>query len=147
MTVALSKSNMIRTQVQLWYNRFKECREDVNNDACPDRPSTSTTDENIEAVKKMILKNRGITIREVAGDVGISFGSYQAIFTEVLGIKRVAANIVPKLLNFEQKQRRMDIAQQMLRTFNYDPDLLKKVITGNESWVYGYEIEPRAQSS
>ena len=46
----------------------------------------------------------------------------------------VAAMIVPKLLNFEHKQRRMDIAQEMLTTFNDDPDLLKKVITGDESF-------------
>ena len=52
-----------------------------------------------------------------------------SILTDVLGMKRAAANIVPKLLNFEQKQRHMDIAQDMLTTFNDDPDLLKKVIT------------------
>ena len=40
----------------------------------------------------------------------------------------------------------MDIAQEMLTTFNYDSDLLKKVITGDESWVYGYDIETKAQS-
>ena len=28
-----------------------------------------------------------------------------------------------------------------------NPDLLKKVITGDESWVYGYDIETKAQSS
>ena len=78
--VAFGESPMNRTQVKLWYNQFKEGREDVNDDACPDRPSTSTTDINIEAVNKMILDNRRITIREVAADVGISFGSCQAIF-------------------------------------------------------------------
>ena len=123
----------------------KECREDVNDNARSSRPSTSTTDENIEAVKKMILDNRRITIREVVKDVGISFGSCQAIFTDALGMKRAAVKIVPKLLNFDQKQRRMDIAQEMLTTFN--PDLLKKVITGDESWMYGYDIETKAQSS
>ena len=71
---------MNRTQVQLWYNRFKERSEEDNNYARSDRPSTSTTDENIEAVKKMILDNRRFTIREFAEDVGISFGSCQAIF-------------------------------------------------------------------
>ena len=40
----------------------------------------------------------------------------------------------------------MDIAQEMLTTFNDDPDLLKKVITGDESWLYGYDIETKAQS-
>ena len=61
------------------------------------------TDENIKAVKKMILDNRRITIRDVAEDVGISFGSCQAIFTNGLGMKRATANVVPKLLNFKQK--------------------------------------------
>ena len=51
----------------------------------------------------MILDNCRITIRDVADDVGISFGSCQAIFTNVLGMKRAAAEIVPKLLNIEQK--------------------------------------------
>ena len=53
---------MNRTQVKLWYNRFKEGRED---DARTGRPSTSTTDENIEAVKKMILDNRRIVLERL----------------------------------------------------------------------------------
>ena len=64
LTVSLGESTIIRTQVQLWCNRFKEGREDVNNDVRRSRRSTSTTEENIEAVKKMILNNRRITIRE-----------------------------------------------------------------------------------
>ena len=70
-----------------------------------------------------------IIIREVADDVSISFGSYQAIVTDVLGMKHAATKIVLKWVNFERKQCRMDIAQEMLTTFNDDPDLLKKVIT------------------
>ena len=45
----------------------------------------------------------------------------------------VPAKFVPKLLNFEQKQCRMDIAQEMLTMFNDDPKLLKKIITGDKS--------------
>ena len=48
--------------------------------------------------------------------------------TDVLGMKHAA-----KLLILEPKQRCMDIAQEMLTTFNDDPDLLKNVITGDES--------------
>ena len=59
------------------------------------RPCTSTADENNEAVKKMILNNRRITIREIGGGVGISFGSCKAIFWVVFGMKRAAAKIVP----------------------------------------------------
>ena len=51
---------MSRTQVELWHNRFKEGREDVNDVASTGHPSTPTSDENIEALKKMILHNRRI---------------------------------------------------------------------------------------
>ena len=95
LTVALSKSTTSRTQVRLWYNRFKEGREDVKDDARPGLPTSSTTDENIEAVIKMLLDNCRLTISEATDDVGISFGSCQAIFTNVLGMKCAAAKIVP----------------------------------------------------
>ena len=73
----------------------------INDVSCPGRPSTSATAENIEAVKKMILDNRRITFIEVADAVGISSGSCQAILKAVVGVKREAVKIVPKLLNFE----------------------------------------------
>ena len=40
----------------------------------------------------------------------------------------------------------MDIAQEMLTMFNKDAVFLKKVIAGDESWLYGYDIETKAQS-
>ena len=107
-----------------------------------------TIGKNIEAVKETILDNRRITIREVANDVGIPFASCQAIFTEVLGMKRAAvAKIVLKLLNIEQKQRHMDIDQEMFMMFNDDPDFLIKIIVSGESWVCDYDIETKSQQS
>ena len=70
-----------------------------------------------------------------------------AIFLDILGLKRVAAKFVPNLLNFDQKTRLMTIVQEMLNDVNDDPDLLKKVVTGDKSWVYGYDVETKAQSS
>ena len=61
----------------------------------------------------------------------------------VLGMKSTAEKIFPKLLNFEQNQRLMDIAQEMLTTFNGGPNLFKKVTTGDELQVYGYDIETK----
>ena len=61
-------------------------------------------------MKKMFLYNHQIAISEVAEDIGISFGSCQVIFTDVLGMNRSAAIIVQKLLNFEQKQPHINVA-------------------------------------
>ena len=62
LTVTFGESTMSRTQVQLWHKRFQEGQEDFNDNVRPGRPSTSTAGENIEAVKKMILDKRRITI-------------------------------------------------------------------------------------
>ena len=44
LSVTFRESTVSRTQVQLWYNRFKESRENVNDDARSGRPSRSTND-------------------------------------------------------------------------------------------------------
>ena len=41
----------------------------------------------------------------------------------------------------------MTIAPEMLNDVNDDPNLLKRIITGDKSWVYGYDVETKAQSS
>ncbi|UYV70979.1 hypothetical protein LAZ67_8001310 [Cordylochernes scorpioides] len=122
-------------------------REDVNDEERAGCPSTSTTDEKINEVEKMILANRRITVREVAEDLNISIGSCYSIFINDLGMRRVAAKFVPKLLNCDQKQHRMNIANEMLDSVRDDPNLLQRVITGDEAWVYGYDVETKAQSS
>ena len=49
-----------------------------------------------------ILVKRRIIVREVAEDLNISIGSCHSIFTNDLGMRRVAAKFVPKLLNFDR---------------------------------------------
>ncbi|UYV60632.1 hypothetical protein LAZ67_1001722 [Cordylochernes scorpioides] len=122
-------------------------REEVNDEERAGRPKTSTTDEKINEVEKMILANRRITFREVAEDLNISIGSCHSIFINDFGMRRVAAKFVPKLLNCDQKQHRMNIANEMLDSVRDDPNLLKRVITGDEAWVYGYDVKTKAQSS
>ncbi|XP_032688012.1 protein GVQW3-like [Odontomachus brunneus] len=109
LTVAYGEATLDRSNVYRWYKMFSEGREDVNDEERAGRPSTSTTDENIDEVKKIVLTNRRITVREVAEDLNIAIGSCHSIFTNDLGMKRVAAKFVPKLLNFDQKQHRINI--------------------------------------
>ncbi|UYV64669.1 hypothetical protein LAZ67_3001608 [Cordylochernes scorpioides] len=41
----------------------------------------------------------------------------------------------------------MNIANEVLDSVRDDPNLLQRVITGDEAWVYGYDVETKAQSS
>ena len=95
LTKAYGESTMSKTRIYEWYKRFQDGSEDVEDD---ERPNTSTTDENVEKVKEMVMNDRRFTITECADDVSISIGSCHEIFSNVLGMKRVAAKFVPKLL-------------------------------------------------
>ena len=84
-----------------------------------------------------------MTVRELEGDLGIPRTIVSQILIKDLGKKRVAAKFVPRLLSREQKEFRAAVAQDLLETANNDPDFLKKVITGDESCVYGYDLKQK----
>ena len=142
LTVAYGEATLNRSNVYRWYKMFSEGREDVNDEERAERPSTSTTDEHIDEVKKIVLVNRRIT----AEDLNISIGSCHSIFTNDLGMTRVPAKFAPKLLNFDQKQHRSNIAQEILDSVRYDSNLPQSVITSDESWVYCYDVKTKSQS-
>ena len=95
----------------------------------------------------MILQNRRLTIREITEDVGISFGSCQAIVTEKLKMHCIATKFVPRVLTEDQKANRVNISQELLDRVSADENFLKTVVTGDETWVYGYDVETKAHSS
>jgi hypothetical protein len=59
------------------------------------------------------MRDRRVTIREIAEEVGISTFSAHSIMTEDLAMKRVPAKFVPKLLTAEQKQLRVAVSQDI----------------------------------
>ena len=79
--------------------------------------------------------------------MGISTGSVHSILTEDLNLRRVSAKFVPKLLMEQQKELRKEISEDMLDVANHDPEFIKTIITGDETWVYGYDPETKFQSS
>lgn len=54
---------------------------------------------------------------------------------------------MPKMLTAEQKQLRVDVSEDILDCVRNDPNFLKNVITGDETWVYGHDPETKVQSS
>ena len=110
------------SQVFEWHKALSEGREVVKNLPHASRPSSSVNDDNIEKVKKIMLENRRIGIRGVAETLNISYRSTQHIVFHVLGMKRIA-NVTD------------------------DPTFIKRIITGDETWVDKYDVETAQQSS
>jgi hypothetical protein len=42
-----------------------------------------------------------------------------------------------------QKQHQLEISMELKEQVSNDPHLLFKVVTGNESWIYGYDTEAK----
>ena len=78
------------------YSAFKSGRDVVED--LPDfgRPSTSSTEVNIAKVKEMVTENRHLSLREIAAELSVSHESIRTILSDCLGMKHVAARLVPK---------------------------------------------------
>jgi transposase len=133
---AFGNDAMDATLIKEWFNHFKDGRTLVDSDQRSRRPSTSRNANVIENVCSLILEDHHLTIQEIADEVGISTGSAYSILTEYLHMCRVVAKFVPKLLSQEQRQLHLEVMQDMLECANGDPEFLKTVITGDETWLY-----------
>ena len=94
---------MSRTRLFEWHRRFKEGREEVEEDHRSGRPSTSKTDENVERVRQKVRSDRRLTVRMIADELGMKSERVWRIITEDLGMTKICAKIVPRLLNKGQK--------------------------------------------
>ena len=74
------KSTLLRKQVFEWHKAINEGREVADNLSHTSHPSTSVNDDNIEKVKKIVLENRRVGLREVAEALNISYGLTQHRF-------------------------------------------------------------------
>jgi len=54
---------------------------------------------------------------------------------------------VPCLLTGDQRKKRQTIAHDLFEHSREDVQFLKNIVTGYESWVYGYNPETKQQSS
>jgi hypothetical protein len=74
----------------------------------------------------------------------IRYGVFQE---KILNTRRIAAKFVPRLLTNDQKQRRVNVCLELQEKANEDPTFNSRIITGDESWIYGYDSEIKQQSS
>lgn len=137
---------MSRARVFEWHKRFASGRTDLEDDPRSGRPTTSRNEENIQKVKKLVRSDRRLTVRMLAEELGLRRESVRLILTEDLGMKKICAKMVPKLLSDDQKARRVDLSRDVLEQLEGNPEFLDNVITGDETWVFQYDPETKRQS-
>jgi len=54
-------------------------------------------------------------------------------------MKRVSTKFVPQLLTQDQKKQSLIICYYSREQVGNDPQILSKVVIGDETWCYGYD--------
>ena len=82
----------------------------------------------------------------IADELSMNSERVWRIITEDLGMRKVCAKMVPRLLNDGQKKNRVQVCQDILKQLEITPDLLSRVVTDDESWIFKYDPLTKRQS-
>ena len=85
------------------------------------------------------------TNHDVCNRIWLSYGSCQCILADELNMRRTAAKFVC-LLNNDQQDYRVQVCTELQKAVRHDPNFLSRVLTGDESWLYNYDLARKQQS-
>jgi hypothetical protein len=98
-------------------------------------------------VRELIREDTRQIIHDICNRVGPSYGSCQSILAVKLNMRRIATKFVPRRLNNEQRDLRVQVCIELQEAVKHDSKFLPRVITGDESWLYDYDPEKKAAFS
>ncbi|KAK7575531.1 hypothetical protein V9T40_011817 [Parthenolecanium corni] len=137
------------SRVRRWRRQFIEGRTSVDDEARSGRPSDSVTDAHIERVRQLLKEDSRLTLSELRSKMPIDCGrtSIRTIVYDKLRYRKLSARWVPKLLTDVHKNQRQGAALEFLSRYEAEGvDLLERIVTGDETWVYHYTPEQKIQS-
>ncbi|CAH2008836.1 unnamed protein product [Acanthoscelides obtectus] len=103
------------------------------------------TQENVDAVRKLIIEDRYVTDREIEASLKISKTSIQKILHVELGVRKLVSPWIPHLLPEEQKAARVNWCQKTLDRFkSRNSKNVYSIFSGEESWIYCEEKPTKA---
>ena len=134
--------------VRRWVRRCNEAVEQtpLTDQKRSGRPVTAVSPSNIQRVDDIIRGDRRVTTDELCCILSLSKGSVMTIIHQ-LGYRKVCARWVPRMLTDQNKEARKAIASELLQRFHVEgEEFLKKIVTGDETWVHFFEPESKRQS-
>lgn len=137
----------LMTTIRYWFNEFKRGRTSVFDEERPGRPIEVTTEDMVNKIHDIVLTDCRVKIKEIGDIVDISIERIQNILHEKLGMRKLSARWVPRLLTEEQKRNRMTTSEYCLDMFKRNPkEFLWRFVTVDETWIHHYTPEMKEQS-
>ena len=108
--------------VKKWAAKFKRRWKSLEDDPRSGRPSTATTQENIDRIHQMVMTHTRLTISHLANVISIFRARVENILHNELGMSKVSARKGAQLLTPVQKLTRLVMSEANLARFEGDPD-------------------------
>jgi len=117
----LGESSPSYEVVKRWCREFKCGRESCEDAPRAGRPTTVTTQENVNKIHDMVMADRRLTIRHIRETTGLAYGTVQSILSNELEMSKVSARWVPRMLTIDQKRTRVTDSERLLLQYHLDP--------------------------
>ena len=130
-----------------WVRHFNDGWESTKNDPQVDRPVSVLTERNVATVKTLIDEDTRYTVQEIEELSGIHLSNVLKILCERLRLRKICTCWMPHLLTDEQKQSRVRLTSQVIEKYDKcDPSCLEDIVTGDETWIYHFQPDPKAKN-
>ena len=109
-----SDSSLSMATVKYRFNECQRGRTSVFYEPHPGAPKTPTTKDNVKKIYDLVLTNRRLKMRKIAETVDITKDCASHILHEILGMRKLSAQWVPRLLTPDNKRNRETTSEQCL---------------------------------
>jgi len=109
--------------VKSWLAEFKRGRNIVEDEHHPGCPKDAASSENVQIVNDMLKGDRRQTIRHIAETTQIHATTVYGIVSDDLGMKKISACWMPRMLTDKQKQHRVDVCTDLLCHLQANPQI------------------------
>jgi transposase len=91
LTTALRPNAPSYSTVARWAKRFREGRENVNDESRSSRPISELTDTNIQLVRQVINNDPHLTYDDIIAETFLSHGTIERIIHDHLKMRKVTS--------------------------------------------------------
>jgi hypothetical protein len=123
---------------------FKNEQTSIDEEECSGWPSTVTMTKNVAKVQEAVMGDQWRTIHDVCNTVGLSYEIRQWILSDEFNMWCTAVKFVP---SSDQKENHTAVCTELKGWAEYNPKFISNIITGDKSWMFGYDAETKQQSS
>ena len=129
-----------------WVTEFNNPERTLEDSPRMGRPSTITSQENIEAVERIVMRNRQVSASCLPEELGISKTIIHEIMNNQLNMKKVCVWWILKLLTPIQRAHRVDCCQELLQQSEVSPDnFFHSIVTCDVFCIRHYDPSSRLE--